>query len=71
MQTFHEVHSVVVTSDHNMTGSESGENRSESTLKKEPVRIAILIQAEEGREEVQKTKCVVYVVCCIGVLQRL
>ena len=55
----------MVTSDHNMTGSENGENSSESTLKKKPVRIVILIQAEEGMEKVnwssQKTKRVVCV----------
>ena len=42
---------VMVTSDHNMTGSENGENSSESTLKKWHVRIIILIQVEEGMEK--------------------
>jgi len=42
----------MVTSDHNITGLENGEKSSESTLKKQPVRIVNLIQTEEGMEKV-------------------
>ena len=68
----------MVTSDHNMTGLENGENSSEPTLKKQPVRIVNLIQTEEGMEKEnwnsQKSKmgCVcMIIVCSIGVLQKV
>jgi len=42
----------MVTSDHNMTGLENGENSSEPALKKQPVRIVNLIQTDKDIEEV-------------------
>jgi len=38
--------SVMVTSDHNMTGLENSENNSEPTLKKQPVRLVNLIHKD-------------------------
>ena len=38
-----------------MPGLENGENSSESTLKKEPVRIVNLIQTEEGMGKIIET----------------
>ena len=43
--------------DHNMTGSENGENSSEPTLKKQPVR---MVNRENGLKQ-SMTKCIVCV----------
>ena len=47
---------VMATSDHNMTSSENSETSSESTLKKQTVRVADLIQANKDMEKVNGKK---------------
>ena len=49
--------SVMVTSDHNMTGSENGENNSESTLKKTTCANG---QSREWIKTVNDKMCCVY-----------
>jgi len=51
----------MVTSDHNMTGSENGENSSEPTLKKQHVK---MVNQESGLKQ-SVTKCVVYINCVL------